>query len=484
MSRHGSRLDRLTGCAWLVRAIVVVVCTLPAAALAAPAASGPLHAMSQAFESLTSRTSPAVVEILVRGYGPDDPESAAPDAPIGPVGSQGSGVIVDPNGYIITNYHVISGEQEVKVVITPTQGREAQAPAALRQHSRILPAKVIGFSKRADLAVLKVDATGLPTIAFAKYRQLRQGQVVLALGSPIGLQNSVSLGLVSSVLRQDDPESPMVYIQTDAAINPGNSGGALVDVDGNLVGINSSILTQSGGNEGIGFAIPSGIVQFVYEQIRQYGYVRNGYIGATVQSITPELAAALALPERSVHGVIVADVTPGSPAANAGLQPYDRIVSIDGSEVDSVPAFAMNIYLRGKGDRVRLGVARGATNLTLTVPVKEVGPIPTSLADLANPATDMVPALGIVGINLSVDVEGLIAPPRIDSGVVVTSTLIGQRAETIGLQPGDIIHALNAKPIDGMASLRSALHKLQPGDPAVLQFERDSRLRLMTFTSR
>jgi serine protease Do len=340
---------------------------------------------------------------------------------------------------------------------------------------------VVGYSEQADLAVLKVDATGLPTIAFAKYTQLRQGQVVLALGSPIGLRNSVSLGLVSSVLRQDDPESPMVYIQTDAAINPGNSGGALVDVDGNLVGINTSILSQSGGNEGIGFAIPSGVVRFVYDQIRQYGYVRNGYIGATVQAITPELAAALALPAASLHGVIVADVAPDSPAAAAGLQPYDRIVSIDGADVDSVPAFTMNIYLRGNGDQVRLGVARDDKTLSIVVPVKEVKPGPAGLADLADPGTNLVPELGIVGVDLTQDVADFVAQPRIDSGVVVAATTTDQRADDIGLEFGDIIHAVDAKPVANMDDLQAVLRSLKPGDPAVLQVERDGRLRLLTF---
>lgn len=483
MSRQGTHVGAAAGCTLLTAALLLVAGLCPATAAAAPPDSGTLHSMSRAFESLTSRISPAVVEILVSGYGPDDPEKAAPDAPIGPMSSQGSGVIVDSNGYIVTNYHVINGEQSVKVVITPQEGREPQAPAALRHRSRILPAKVVGYSKRADLAVLKVDATGLPTIAFAKYTQLRQGQVVLALGSPIGLQNSVSLGLVSSVLRQDDPESPMVYVQTDAAINPGNSGGALVDVDGDLVGINSSIMSQSGGNEGIGFAIPSGIVQFVYKQIRQYGYVRNGYIGASVQAITPELAAALALPETSMHGVIVSDVAPDSPAAGAGLRPYDRIVSIDGADVDSVPAFAMNIYLRGNGDRVRLGVARGDKALSIVVPVKEVKPAPESLADLADPGTNMLPQLGIVGLDLTADAADFIAQPRIDSGVIVAATTTDQRADDIGLQSGDIIHALNAKPVANMDDLRSTLRGLKPGDPVALQVERDGRFRFLTFAA-
>jgi serine protease Do len=478
MSGQGTR----TGRAFAAAAFLLMAGFGPVAGAAAQD-TGALHAMSRAFESLTSRASPAVVEILVSGYGPDDPEKAAPDSPIGPMSSQGSGVIVDPDGYIVTNYHVIDGGQQIKVVITPEEGREAQAPAALRHRSRILPAKVVGYSKQADLAVLKVDAKGLPTIAFAKYTQLRQGQVVLALGSPIGLRNSVSLGLVSSVLRQDDAGSPMVYIQTDAAINPGNSGGALVDVDGNLVGINSSIMSQSGGNEGIGFAIPSGIVQFVYKQIREYGYVRNGYIGATVQPITPELAAALALAPDSRHGVIVSDVMPGSPAADAGLQPYDRIVSIDGYDVDSVPAFAMDIYLRGKGDQVRLGVARDGKTLAVSVPVKEVRPGPETLADLADPATNMVPQLGIVGIDLTGDLADFIAQPRIESGVVVAATTTDQRADDIGLQYGDIIHAVNTKPVADMDDLRAVLRTLEPGKPVALQVEREDRLHFLTFTA-
>ncbi len=211
---------------------------------------------------------------------------------------------------------------------------------------------------------------------FAKYNQLRQGQIVLALGSPEGLKNSVSMGLVSSVLRQNDPESPMVYIQTDAAINPGNSGGALVDVEGNLVGINASILTQSGGNEGIGFAIPSAIVQYVYQQIRQYGYVSSGDIGADVQAITPELATALDLPSES--GVIVSNVDPDGPAKLAGLRVYDRIQSLDGMPIDSVPTFVMSVYLRERGDRVHVVALRGDKRLSLDIPVVERKPAPDS----------------------------------------------------------------------------------------------------------
>ena len=250
---------------------------------AAQAQTGPakagvdvIHEMSAAFESLVKRVSPAVVEVLVTGYGTDeeDDEEKGP-SPFGRERSLGSGVIIDPDGYIVTNFHVVKGADRVRVVLTPQVGEEAQAPAMLKSKGRILNARIVGFSKQIDLAVLKVEASGLPTLPFAHYDKLHKGEVVLAFGSPEGLENSVTFGLVSSVLRQPDPDEAMVYIQTDAAINPGNSGGPLVDVEGNVVGIDTFIYTKSGGNEGIGFAIPSGIAHYAYEQIRQYGRVRR-----------------------------------------------------------------------------------------------------------------------------------------------------------------------------------------------------------------
>lgn len=473
----GGKRYRLHCCACV--AALAMLCAAPAdAATPMPRDAGGLRQMSSAFEALADRVSPAVVEVLVSGYGADEEEGGAPDAPISRMSSQGSGVIVDPDGYIITNYHVINGAQQVKVVVTPPLGTHAQASAELRVHPRVLPAKIVGFSRAADLAVLKIDATGLPTVPFAKYNQLRQGTIVLAVGSPEGLKNSVTLGMVSAVLRQSDPADPMVYIQTDAAINPGNSGGALVDVDGNLVGINVSILTQSGGNEGIGFAIPAAIARYVYGQIRQYGYFRSGSIGADVQPVTPELAAALGLP--SQDGVIVSNVYPSGPAAAAGLQLYDQILSIDGTPVDSMPTFVMGIYLRGQGDRVDLGIVRGGQRMSLTVPVVSGKPPPESLLDLADLDTGVLTQLGIVGLDLSANIANLVdAAPG--PGVVVAATFADHRAEDIGIRYGDVIRALNAHPVSGVESLRSLLRGLAPGDPAVLQVERDGRTALLTF---
>ncbi|MCK9539432.1 trypsin-like peptidase domain-containing protein [Dokdonella sp.] len=470
---HLSSLRR-GACAALVAAVLLLAAPVPTLA-----AGSSLQAMSKAFEALAGKASPAVVEILVTGYGPDGDEGDG-SAPIRRIGSQGSGVIVDANGYILTNYHVIAGQQAVKVVITPRRGRESQAAATLAQRPRVLPAQVVGYSEAADLAVLKADAHDLPTIPFADYRALRQGQLVMAVGSPVGLQNSVSLGVVSAVLRQVDPDNPMVFIQTDAAINPGNSGGALVDVEGRLVGINASIVTRSGGNEGIGFAIPSSIARFMYEQIRDDGYVRTGYIGAVMQAITPELATALDLPETALPGIIVADVHPDSPAERAGLRIYDRIKTVDGAPATSVPTFVMNIFLRQKGDRVHLGIVRDNREQSIDVPVIELQPGPTSFADLANPATNLIARLGVVGTDLNPQVARFLPPPRIDSGVVVTALSSEYGGDASGLRQGDIIHALNAQPVTGMATLRAYLRALAPGEPAALQVERNGRLLFVT----
>jgi serine protease Do len=446
---------------------------------AAQQPTDPLHQLSSSFESLANRVSPAVVEIFVSGYGAADPENHDPSAPVSRQSSLGSGVIVDPNGYIVTNFHVIEGAQRVNVLITPLIGSQPQPPAALRARGRMLPAKIVGGSKAADLAVLKIDATELPTIPFARYAHLRQGQVVLAFGNPEGLQNSMSMGLVSSVLRQADPKSPMVFIQTDAAINPGNSGGPLVDVDGNLVGINSSIMTQSGGSEGIGFAIPSGVVRYVYEQIRQHGHVQSGEIGVEVQAITRDLAAALALSSDS--GVIVSNVTAGGPAEQAGLKVADLIQTIDGGPIDSVPTFTMILYLRRAGDKLRLGILRGKERLNLTVSVVEKKQGAESVADYADPDQGLIADLGIIGADLTPEISALLPQPKLDTGVVVAATTSDHRAEDVGLQFGDIIHALNTASITNLSGLRSALHSLKAGDPAALQIERNGRLMFVTF---
>ena len=439
-----------------------------------------IHEMSEAFEGLVRRVSPAVVEVLVTGYGTgeEDEEPGAPSS-VGRERSLGSGVIIDPDGYIVTNYHVVKGADRVRIVFTPVASEDSQPTAMLKSKGRILNARVIGVSKTVDLAVLKVEATGLPTLPLARYEHLHKGQIVLAFGSPEGLENSVTFGVVSSVLRQPDPDDPMVYIQTDAAINPGNSGGPLVDADGNVVGIDTFIYTKSGGNEGIGFAIPSGIVRYAYEQIRKYGRVRRRTIGADLQSITPDLAGGLGLAE--ISGVIVSDVEPGGTAERAGLRIMDVVETIDGMPVDNVALFTLSLYLRTTGDKVNLQVLRGGKQVSLNVPVFEPHNDTSRLAELSDPSKDLISRLGVIGATITPEVAELVGPLRISSGVVVTATVANRLAVDSGLQEGDIIHSLNRSAIRSVDDLRTAFSQLKPGDPAALLVERNGKLTFLTF---
>jgi serine protease Do len=286
-----------------------------------------LQQLNSAIEQLTARISPAVVQILVTGYGPLEENNHGQTALITREHAIGSGVIVDPDGYIITNAHVVEGAQRIHVALAvPSVNFPDQIAPAGKQ--RIVEARLIGLHKETDLALIKIDQTGLPTLSLGNRRPVHQGQLVFALGSPEGLENSVTMGVVSSVARQADPSRPMVYIQTDAPINPGNSGGPLVDTDGYVVGINTFILSAAGGSEGLGFAIPARIVHFVYENLRKYGHVHRIEVKAGAQTITGSLAKGLGLAQN--WGVVIDDVTPGGPAEAAGLKVGDIVVRADG----------------------------------------------------------------------------------------------------------------------------------------------------------
>ena len=434
--------------------------------------------MDKAFQELAKRVSPAVVKVEVTGYG--TAEENSPVSPVGRLRSLGAGIIVEPDGYIITNYHVIKGADRVRVVLTPPVTLESQALTLAKTHGRILPARIVGFSKQIDLAVLKVESTGLPTIAIGRYIQLQKGQIVLAFGSPEGLENSVSLGLVSSVLRQPDADSPMVYIQTDAAINPGNSGGPLMDLEGNMVGINTFIYTQSGGNEGLGFAIPGGLVRYAYEEIRKYGRVRRRTIGASLQTLTTDMAQGLVLSVED--GVIVSDILPQSTAERAGLKVEDVILSVDGMAVDNVALFVLSLYAsQNDKDSVKVHVLRGGKELDLNVPFYESKNEPDQLSELADPTKDMIPRLGIVGLTVSEEVNATLGDLRIPSGVVVASIVDDRLAVDSGLMQGDVIHSLKRKQIHSVDELRTAFSQLKAGESATMQIERNGRLTYVTF---
>ena len=251
-----------------------------------------------------------MVQVLTLGYASGDLADGERGVFVAPSRGAGSGVIVDAAGYIVTNAHVVQGAHRIQVEL-PVRDSGVPGRSLVRPRPRLVGAQLVAIDEETDLAVVKVSERDLPALAFADSDMVRPGQIVMAFGSPLGLASSVSLGVVSAIARQLEAEDPMVYLQTDAPINPGNSGGPLVNLEGEIVGINALILSQSGGNEGLGFAAPSNIVRRVFEQIRQFGRVRRGEIGVRAQTITPLLAEGLQLGRDT--GVVLSDVYPEGP---------------------------------------------------------------------------------------------------------------------------------------------------------------------------
>src|SRR6187431_2429429 len=278
----------------LLAASTALAQPVPRAAPPAPAAD-PLVRMNESIDALTRKVWPSVVQILVSGYGPrnDGPEGRA-GVVVGAQQSIGSGFVVDAEGYILTNAHVVNGARRIQILL-PADNADGTLATALSGRSRLIAAQIVGITTELDLALLKVEGLKLPALPLASYSQVRQGETVFAFGSPIGLRNTITHGLVSAVARQVDPDSPAIYIQTDAPINPGNSGGPLVNIRGEVVGVNTFIVSQSGGNDGLGFAIPSATARTVFRQLKQYGLVRRQEIGMSMQTITPDLASSLGL---------------------------------------------------------------------------------------------------------------------------------------------------------------------------------------------
>ncbi len=462
----------------LAGALSLLAISVPASAQSAKGASSSpiLHEMNAAVTRVVEKVSPAVVQIRVTGYGPAG-EGGAEGQLLTRQRTIGSGVIVDPTGYILTNEHVIRGAQKIQVVLPGTPGQEGAA--AGRQ--RVRDARIVGTAPSIDLALLRIDATGLPTLPLDPSAKVKQGEMVLAIGSPQGLASTVTMGVVSASARQIDAATPlptpMLLIQTDAPINLGNSGGPLVNVDGVMVGINTFIVSQSGGSHGLGFAIPAPMVRFAYDNLRKYGYVRRIEAGITAQAVSTGMGAGLGLPRD--WGVVVSDVAPGSAAAAAGVRPGDVIDAFDGHAIDSLPALTGALFLHRVGDPVELALLRGDQRIALIVNAPEAKQPTDLLADLANPDQGLVPRLGILGVDVSDKLRGIIPPLRIGYGVVVAARTV--EGGGIGLQPGDVIHAINRDRVESVEGLRQAILATKPGEPIVLQVERQGRLSYLAF---
>lgn len=443
-------------------------------------ATDALHQLNESVESLVQRVSPSVVQILVSGYGStEDSGQGQMSVVIGRQRVIGSGVVVDSDGYIVTNAHVVKGAEKIEVIVPPAPLADKQPGDAQDAREHTFDARIIGVARQLDLAVIKIEAHKLPAIPIRKSVQPRQGEMVFAFGSPEGLRNSVTMGVVSAVARQPDPDSPLVYVQTDTPINPGNSGGPLVNADGELVGINTFILSSSGGNQGLGFAIPAGVVAFAYPQLVKYGHVHEPEIGAILQTITPELAAGLHLPRD--FGVIVSDVVPGGPADRAGLRIQDIVLGLDGTPTASLPLFGQSLYMHGSGEHAKLEILRGTQHLQLDISLAERTHKVDSLADSVDPVKNLVAPLAVLGIEITPELAHSLPDLRIPSGVIVAAKTLGAGSSEIPLQTGDVIHGVNGTTITTLADLRDDVGKLAAGDSVALFIERYGQLIYVAF---
>ena len=447
----------------------------PASQAAGGAARRGLFAMDTELQALAERVGPSVVTIEVTGLATVQDPNTRQTTYIAKEQALGSGIIVDPAGYILTNNHVVERATSVSVLVF----RHRNKPAGGIEEGERFSATLVGRDSLTDLALLKVEADGLPALTLADSDNVHVGQLALAFGSPLGLENTVTMGVVSSTQRQLNSAAPVVYLQTDAAINPGNSGGPLVNIGGEVIGMNTMIASQSGGNEGVGFSIPSNTIRLVYEQLREHGHVRRGAIGIIARDITPTLASGLGFKQQS--GVILEDVVPGSSADRSGLRPGDIVMGVDDKAFPGPRALSVLLFQKKVGDVATFKIQRGSKVMSLKVPVTERERDPESILDPTQSASNIVPKLGIVGVQITDSVAQLIPPTRIARGILVTALTAGGNASLFDLQPGDILHAMNRTPLDSLETLRKMLSALKPGDPVVFSIERGGQLNYVAF---
>ena len=343
-----------------------------------------------------------------------------------PQHGEGSGVIVTKDGYILTNNHVVEGADEVKVTL---------------QDGRDFTAKVIGKDPKTDVAVLKVEAKDLPFVEMANSEKIEIGDIVLAVGNPFGIGQSVTMGIISATGRATLGLDYEDFIQTDAAINPGNSGGALVDAEGRLIGINTAILSRSGGNQGIGFAIPANLARDVMESLVNDGRVNRGFLGVLIQDVTPVLARKLELKDNK--GALIGDVVPDSPADKAGLKAGDIVTEFNGKAVEGSRQLKLAVARVKPGEKAAAKVLRDGSTRTLSVTVREVpGAEKMSKADSKN--TDDGEALkGVAVGDLDSRIRQQFNIPSSVKGAVVRDVEEGSAAAEAGLKPGDVILEIN-----------------------------------------
>lgn len=453
-------------------------------------AAGVPPPLAQGFSEIVKAVTPAVVNIAVTGGGEGRREGRRP-LPPGPFGgppgeeppgiepgpppfpgppgrpdqSAGSGVILDPNGYIVTNNHVVEGASQITVTLSDR---------------REFSAKVVGTDPKTDLAVIKIDAKDLPSLKWGEYDKQHVGDIVLAVGSPFGLSSTVTLGIISALGRGNvgiaDYED---FIQTDAAINPGNSGGALINVQGELIGINTAIFSRTGGSEGIGFAIPSSIALDIVQSLTKTGKVVRGWMGVAIQEITPALAKSFKLPDQR-KGVLISDVNENGPSFTAGIKRGDVVIAFNGKEVQSVSQLRNLVARTTVGKDAEVKVFRDGKEQTLRVKLaerpsdemlarREPAP-PPAPGETIKPPDNVLASLRVQALDAAIMSQMNI--PAKTAGVVVSSVETGSPAEAAGLQRGDVIQEVNHEVVKSLEDYQKAATKVKKEEMVVLLLSR------------
>jgi serine protease Do len=451
------------------------------AAVAAPAAVplddssvGALLSLDQAMETLAARVTPAIVNVAVTSKSkPDTAEQQIPDdmqqffGPgfgqfFGPHGRPqpqiehgiGSGVIISPDGYIVTNNHVIDGAVDIRVTMS---------------NRKIMPAKLVGADPLTDLAVIKVDGGSLPSIPWGDSTTLHPGQTVLAFGNPFGFRFTVTRGIVSALNRpnpfSDNARKPGEFIQTDAAINPGNSGGPLVDARGEVVGINTFLVSSSGTFSGMGFAIPTQIVKPTVDTLIRDGKVTHGYMGIGISDVTPENAKFFDVNDAS--GAVVTQVEPDSPAGKAGLKVGDVITELDGKKVSDAGELQVEVGQKRPGTTIKLEVMRDGKTVNLPITLEAMG----SRDKQGNEVSEADHGKMHWGVGLSdltPDLRQQLQAPGEVHGAVIEQVQPGSSADNAGLQRGDVIVQVNRRDVQSASDVKQALASVPKGKDALL----------------